>query len=136
MALGVDAVPHSAKIHIIKSLGFEGFRWFPTYYFGNPHFTFYTPSTYILPAIVTIILDLNHLQIIQLLNWMSFFSAILILAGIISFLSYVIKGSNKVMPIIGASLFLTSSPGLMEPWLWGGNFQNFLLYQLSLGVCY
>ncbi|MEN2974727.1 MAG: hypothetical protein ABDH32_04005 [Candidatus Caldarchaeales archaeon] len=125
-ALGVDAVPHSAKINIIKSLGFEGFKWFPTYYFGNPHFTFYTPSTYILPATVTIIFDLNYLQIIQLLNWMSFFSAILILAGIVSLLSSILESSSKIMPIIGASFFLISSPGLLEPWLWGGNYPEFL----------
>ncbi|MCS7136939.1 MAG: hypothetical protein NZ941_01050 [Candidatus Caldarchaeum sp.] len=118
---GADALPHVVKVEILKSLGLEGLRWFPTYYFGNPHFTFYTPATYILPTAIAVLFDLSYLEITVLLNWMILISKTLTFAGILLLVNHLVKSSNKHMSIIGAGAYLALSPAILEPWLWGGN---------------
>ncbi|PUA31148.1 MAG: hypothetical protein B9J98_07600, partial [Candidatus Terraquivivens tikiterensis] len=122
--LGVDAIPHAAKVSILRYWGLEAFRWFPTYYFGNPHFTFYTPSTYVLPWVVSSLLDLAPEQIIRLFNWMAYVSVMLNVLGVAALVYYTC--GQKSLPMLVSMAFLVTSPALLEPWIWGGNYPELL----------
>jgi hypothetical protein len=134
-ALGNDAVPHIAKVSILKYWGLEGFRWLPTYYFGNPHFIFYTPATYAIPLAIYVVFGLSLEGITQLFNWMSFISIILTIIFVIVLIY--IKNGRRLAPAVVSGLFLGTSPAIFEPWLFGGNYAELLsLPSIPLGLIF
>ena len=117
--LGVDAIPHAAKISLLREWKLEGFKWLPVYYFGNPHFTLYPPASYIIPLIIVEVIKASIIDIIIVQNLMALISILLLAVGL-TFLVYHITGKHHVAII--SSLFLISNPALYEPWIWGGNY--------------
>lgn len=131
--LGYDSIPHVAKISMLSKWGLEGFRWLPNYYFGNPHFTFYTPSTYIIPLLFQYLFNLSEEGIVKLFNWAGYFSIISSLSFIM-LLSY-LKSGYRLSSALLSGIFFGASPGIFEPWLFGGNSAElFSLPSIPLGL--
>ncbi len=133
--LGRDAVPHAAKVVILNKWGLEGFRWLPNYYFGNPHFTFYTPSTYILPLLIQHFFNLSEEDLIKVFNWIGYFSILSSLLFIM--LLIYLKSGSRLMSAFFGGVFFGTSPGIFEPWLFGGNYPElFALPSIPLSLIF
>jgi len=117
--LGVDAIPHVAKIALLREWKLEGFIWLPVYYFGNPHFTLYPPASYIVLLIIVEAIKTPTTDIVIIQNLIALISVLLLTLGS-TFLVYHL--TRKAYAAIVSSLFLVSNPALYEPWIWGGNY--------------
>jgi len=133
--LGIDSIPHSAKVSLLNFWGFEGFKWLPSYYFGSPHFAVYPPASYFLLSSSSSIGKISPEHIIRVFNWAGYISIIL------TFVTIMILIYAKSHPKVGAALIAASyfgaSPGIFEPWIWGGNYAELLtLSSIPIGLLF
>ncbi|MCS7135982.1 MAG: 6-pyruvoyl-tetrahydropterin synthase-related protein [Nitrososphaerota archaeon] len=126
LGFGWDIIPHSSKVVLLKYWGSDGFKWLPNYYFGNPHFTFYTPTAYIIPYALSVILDLTSEEIVVLFNWFTFLSITSTMLGIVLLVYY--KSNSRLAPALISGIFFGTSPGIFHPWLEGGNYAEMLTF--------